>query len=302
MKIFDLHCDTLDKLKNENYSIKENCGYISESGLLKGEYTAQCFAIYTPCGIFAEESFHYFEKQLSVFEKMLENSSVLAFAKSKKQLYKNQSSQKVSAILTVENAEFLDRKIERIKYLQDYGTRLLGLVHNGENCLGFAHKTSNAPLKSFGKTVVEYLNDTNILVDVSHLNYRGFFDVARISKNPIIASHSACFSLQKNSRNLQDDQIIEIAKSGGVVGVPFYAPFLNGSNITQISDIINHFAHLIKVGGEDVAAFGTDFDGMQCEMFLKNCEKMQPLVEKIIKKFGYSVAEKICFKNAIRIF
>jgi membrane dipeptidase len=100
---------------------------------------------------------------------------------------------------------------------------------------------------------------------------------------------------------LYDFQIKKIANSGGVVGVPFYSYFLNGANKTEIADIIHHLERLINIGGENVAAIGTDFDGMNCNLPFKNAGDMQLLVDAIIKKFGLKIAEKICYKNALRI-
>jgi membrane dipeptidase len=83
--------------------------------------------------------------------------------------------------------------------------------------------------------------------------------------------------------------------------VPFYSYFLNGTNKTEIADIIHHLEHLINIGGQEVAAIGTDFDGMNCNLPFKNAGDMQHLVDVIIKKFGLKIAEKICYKNALRI-
>lgn len=301
MKIFDLHCDTLYKFANGEYSIKENNGHITEKALKNNDYLAQCFAVYIPQNILGEESFEYFKKQYNIYKKILGESEVIAGAKNRNDIKNNLKNNKVSAVLTVENGELLNGKLDRLSFLEDCGVKILGLVHNGENCLGFPHTETDLSLKDFGKQVVNAVNNTDMVIDVSHLNIGGFCDVANISKKPFIASHSACMELQNHSRNLYDEQIKTIANSGGIVGVPFYSQFLNGTNKTEISDIIRHIEHLIKVGGEDVAALGTDFDGMECEMFLKTCADMQLLADAIIKKFGYTVAEKICYKNALRI-
>ncbi len=301
MKIIDLHCDTLYKFTKTEYSIKENNGHVTEKGLKKADYLAQCFAIYLPTYIRGEDGFLFFKKQYNRFLKIIEESEDLEIAKKFEDIKENSKKCKISAVLTVENAEFLNGELERLKFLKDCGIKILGLVHNGENCLGFPHNKTDLPLKDFGKEVVSAVNDTDIVIDVSHLNLGGFLDVANISKKPFIASHSACMELQNHSRNLFDEQIKIIANSGGIIGVPFYSVFLNGTNKTEIFDIICHIEHLIKVGGEDVAALGTDFDGMECEMFLKTCADMPVLKTEIIKKFGYQVAEKICYKNALRI-
>jgi membrane dipeptidase len=292
MKIVDLHCDTLYKFyEDNNYSFFENDGHISENALIKGDYLAQCFAIYIPQDITGEDAFTFFERQYESFINLKNSSNVLG--------------NKIKAILTVENAELLNGKLNRIDYLRERQVKILGLIHNGENCLGFPHSkdeiSSNKPLKNFGREVIDALNSTNITADVSHLNLGGFMDVANLSKKPFIASHSGCREIVDHSRNLYDFQIKKIANSGGIVGVPFYSYFLNGTNKTEIADIIHHLERLINIGGENVAAIGTDFDGMECELPLKSAGDIQLLVDAIIKKFGLKIAEKICYKNALRI-
>ena len=290
MKIIDLHCDTLMKL-SANYSFKENSGHISEQNLIKGGYAAQCFAVYTPPEIRGENAFKFANNEFIKFRKMIAESEIF--------------NNKISAVLTMENAEFLNQKIERIKVLKEHNVKILGLVHNDENCLAYPHSADKSKdglgLKNFGKTVVDYLNFTDITVDVSHLNYGGFCDVAKFSKKPFVATHSACREICNHSRNLYDTQIKQIANSGGVIGIPFYSKFLNGGEKTDIKDIILHLKHLIKIGGEDAAAIGTDFDGMECLMFIKDASGMQVLADALIKEFGFWVAEKICFKNALKV-
>ncbi len=306
MKIFDLHCDTLFKFyENLHYSLTANDGHITDCGLLNGGYLAQCFAIYQPTDIIGNNGFSFFKRQCDVFEQMVNASDILKIAKTKSDIEENAKDGKVSAVLTVENSDFLQGDISRIDTLKETQVRIMGLTHNGENCLGFPHSADNLlnalPLKAFGLEVVDALNFTDITVDVSHLNEGGFWDVARLSKKPFVATHSGCRAVFDHSRNLTDDQIKAVAESGGVVGCVFYSHFLNGTNCATTEDIIRHLEHLIKVGGEDVAALGSDFDGMDCELEFKNAQGMPALAEAIVDKFGFSVAEKICFKNALRI-
>ena len=293
MNIIDLHCDTIYEYAKRGL---ENL-FINENFLLEAKYIAQVFAIYTPSELHRDKAFKWVEASIQRFKKYIDEFTKITISKDIKQNINNDN---ICAILSVENAEFLDNKIERLKFCCENNVRILGLIHNGENCLGYPH-TQNLGLKKFGKEVIEALENTNIIIDVSHLSLKGFFDVANLTKKPFIASHSACREIQENTRNLFDKQIKIIAQSGGVVGVPFYSYFLNGTNKTGISDIIYHLEHLIKVGGENVAAFGTDFDGMQCDLGIKNALDMKKLVDEIIKNFGSSVAEKICYKNALRI-
>ena len=306
MFVFDLHCDTLFKFfETPQYSISQNNGHISDVGLKVGGYFAQCFAIYQPTDITGDSGFEFFKKQCDVFNNVVCKGSVLEMATDKMDIEENRKNGKVSAVLTVENADFLQNDLNRLKTVEENGVKILGLVHNGENCLGHPHSNDTAladlPLKGFGCEVVEALNSTNITVDVSHLNVGGFWDVARLSKKPFVATHSGCSAVFKHPRNLCDEQIKAIAQSGGVVGCVFYSHFLNGTDTTDIDSVLRHLEHLIKVGGEDVAALGSDFDGMECELFLQNASGMQILTDAVIQKFGFSVAEKLCFRNAMRI-
>ncbi len=307
MKIIDLHCDSIYKFfeLGEEYSFKQNNGHLSENALVKGGYLAQCFAIYTPFNFYGEDAYSYFKSQYEIFSNMLKKSMILRKAQSGKEIESNKIKNKISAILTIENAEFLNGKLERVSEIENMGVKFLGLIHNHENCIGFPHSKNgenhNIPLKKFGREVVDILNDHSIFIDVSHLNFGGFIEVAKLSKKPFIASHSACYSLKEHSRNLTDEQIKIIAESGGIVGIPFYSKFLNGTDETKLEDIIYHLEYLIKVGGQEVVALGSDFDGIDCQLFLKNGSEMQILANAIVKNFGFSLAEKICYKNAMRI-
>ncbi len=306
MKIFDLHCDTLLKLRKPYYSINDNNGHISEKSLIDGDYLAQCFAIYIPPEIRGKNAFCYFNEQYELFKNTVNNSNILEYMKTQKDIYKNSYDNKVSCILTAENSEFLNNDLNNLNLVKEYNIKILGLIHNGENCIGFPNSfNSNAemlPLKPFGKDVVESLNSFDTFIDVSHLNIGGFNDVITISKKPIVATHSCCRNLCDHPRNLYDYQIREIAETGGLIGINYYSIFLNGTNITDITDIIRHISHLIKIGGEDVVALGSDFDGIDNLLPFNNCGDIQLLCDELVKNFGFSIAEKICYKNAIGLF
>lgn len=306
MYIIDLHCDTLDKLYcNNRYSFFKSNGFITDLALYLGGYAAQCFAIYQPAYVKGNNGYMFFRQQYNRFKKITSASRYVTRAKSLNVLNKCTKNRNVLAVLTVENADFLQNDLTKLKIIEHSGVKILGLIHNSENCLGFPNSNvkeiDRMPLKPFGKKVVEAVNFCNMLIDVSHLNTGGFYDVAAISEKPFIASHSACRTICDNPRNLYDEQIRIIAESGGVVGLCFYSRFLNGTNKTDITDILRHYKHLINIGGSDVAAIGSDFDGMDCNLFIKSASEMPIFADALIKEFGFYTAEKICFKNALRI-
>lgn len=305
MRVIDLHCDTLYKIHKYGKEKAFSKGHISDIKLKNGGYMAQCFAVYQPIDITKDNGLKHFNEQCRLYCKTVKDSKILRLACNKKDVIDNYKKNMVSAVLTVENLDFLQNDINNIKLLTANKVKIAGLIHNGENCIGFPHsadrKKALMPLKGFGKEVIEALGEAKITVDVSHLNVGGFFDVAKISKRPFVATHSCCRAVFDHSRNLDDVQIRAVALSGGVMGLNLYSLFLNGTDKTEVADVIRHLEHLINIGGEDVAAIGTDFDGMDCELFLKDASKIQTLCSELIKRFGFSMTEKICFKNALRI-
>ena len=305
MYIFDLHCDTLHKFyENPLYNLSNNSGHITDYGLVSGSYIGECFAIFLPDDIPKDKQYMFFKNQYNRFCSAA--TGMLKPAKNRRDILNNFKRKKVSAILTVENADFLGGDLKKLKIAERLGVKILGLCWNNENCLAFPNspipEIHDLPLKLFGREVVSALNGSNILADVSHLNFGGFMDVAAISKKPFIASHSACYSVFPHPRNLTDEQIKSISERGGVVGLNLYSRFLNGTNKTEFDDIIRHFKHLIKVGGESVAAIGSDFDGMECELPIKTASDMPLLADRLIREFGFITAEKICYRNALRLF
>ncbi len=303
MFIFDLHSDTLSLLlENPEQSIQKNDGLISDYKLFSGGYIAQCFAAFLPPKC-KDNPYLHFKKQYNLFKNF--SSPLLKTAKTKKEINNNLRNGRVSALLSVENADFLMGDFKKLKIIETLGVKVLGLCWNNENCLGFGNSNNaeinSLPLKKFGCELIERLNHSPIIADVSHLNIGGFKDVCAISKKPFIASHSACSSIFRHKRNLTDEQIKAIANSGGVIGLNFYSRFLNGTDKTEFSDIIRHSKHIINVGGEDAAAIGTDFDGMNCILPLKSAADMPYFADILIKEFGITKAEKICYKNALRL-
>ena len=303
MYIFDLHSDTLSLLlEKSGQSINKNDGMISDYKLFSGGYIAQCFAAFLPENC-KENPYMRFKNQYNIFKNF--SSPFLKTARNKKEVTNNLKNGKVSALLSVENADFLMGDFKKLKIIETLGVKILGLCWNNENCIGFGNSDNahlnSLPLKNFGCELVERLNYSPVIADVSHLNIGGFECLCALSKKPFIASHSACASVFKDKRNLTDEQIRKIANSGGVIGLNFYSRFLNGTNKTEFSDIIRHYKNIIKVGGEDCAAIGTDFDGMKCLLPFNSAADMPKLADILIKEFGITAAQKICYKNALRI-
>jgi membrane dipeptidase len=178
----------------------------------------------------------------------------------------------LAVVLHIEGAEPIDPGLAALDAWYAAGLRSLGPVWSRENAFGYGvpFRFPSSPdvgpgLTDAGRALVRRCADLGIVVDVSHLNAAGFADVARVDVMPIVASHCACHALCPASRNLTDDQLREIARSGGLVGITFVAAFVREDGRdepdTPLSTLVAHVRHAVDVAGIDHVALGSDFDG-----------------------------------------
>ena len=157
-------------------------------------------------------------------------------------------------------------------------------------------------LKPFGEEVVAKMNELGMIIDTSHLSEGGFYDVAKLSKQPFVASHSCARALCNHRRNLTDDQLKTLGNAGGVVGVNFYNYFLKeDSEYATIEQIIDHLVYMKDKAGIDALGFGSDFDGIEDNGELVNYSGFTRLLSAMEKKFTDDEIDKICSLNALRI-
>lgn len=278
MRFFDLHCDTLSAIANGERTVSE-----SMESLEKGGVKAQCFAVFSISNTENNE----FLKQIKIFEE-----------------FKNSTCFK--AVLTAENIGFTKGETAEIDKLSKQGVRAASLIHNIENKLAFPNSFNRdihlKGLKPAGITAVEYMDAVGLTLDVSHLNMGGFYDVSRICRRPIIATHSCCNAIYSHPRNLYDSQLRIIARSGGIVGICFYSRFLNGTDSMSADDVVRQARHIADIAGIDAVALGSDFDGMENKNGLNCSRDFVHLMDSLNRYFTLDECDKICYKNAERIF
>ena len=217
----------------------------------------------------------------------------------------------IGIILHIEGAEAIDNEFKSLNKLYDKGLRSIGIVWSRNNIFGhgvpFSYPSSpdrGPGLTSVGKALVKHCNEKGILIDLSHLNQKGFYDIAKISNAPLIATHSNAHYITNHSRNLTNDQLITIKESNGIVGINFATSFLrkDGRMIPETSlDIItDHLEHLLNFLGENNIALGSDYDGAIVPKDISNISKIGNLCLHLKDK-GYSkkLIEKIFYKNWI---
>lgn len=313
MKIIDMHCDTLLECYLKEYGLRKKSGHIDLESMKSAGALAQFFAIFIPWQKEAEEygielmPYELFQEIYKLYQRELKaNGDMIIPALSYEDILKNEKAGKMSSILSIEDGQLLDSKIGRLDELHNKGVRLMTLLWNHENCIGFPNssdaKLHQKGLKPFGIDAVEAMNDIGIIVDVSHLSEGGFYDVAKHSKKPFVASHSCARTMCDHQRNLTDDQLRCIANAGGVVGVNFYSKFLKAnSDFTKVEDIMEHIHYMMNMMGSESIALGSDFDGISCGLEMDGYGQYDKLISQIEKKYSADIVEKICYENILRV-
>ncbi len=213
------------------------------------------------------------------------------------------------AILHFEGAEAIDPEFAVLRLGYRLGLRSLGLTWSRPNIYaeGVGPEDRGRGLTQLGRALVRACNELGVLLDVSHLNDAGFWDVIECSTQPVVASHSNCRALCPVPRNLTDEQIRALAAKGGLLGINFHVGFLRAGaerpEDVSLGDVIAHIDHVAELVGVDYVAFGSDFDGATMPRDLPDVAALPWLVEALLRH-GYDDAavSKICYENWLRVF
>ena len=215
----------------------------------------------------------------------------------------------IAALMHVEGAEGIGPDLAELEVLHAAGLRSLGPVWSRPNIFGhgvpFAYPATpdiGPGLTDAGLRLVAECERLGILIDLSHLNEAGFWDVARISSRPLVATHSCVHAISAQSRNLTDRQLSAIAESGGVVGLNFGCQFLREDgerrDDTPLAMMVRHLAYLVERLGETGVALGSDFDGALMPQAIGTAAGL-PALTKAMQQAGFGAAliDRICWQN-----
>ena len=243
----------------------------------------------------------------------LEETGALVICRSADDIRKALAEDKIAAVMHMEGAEAIDPDFHALDVLHSAGLRSLGPVWSRPNIYGhgvpfrFPSTGDTGPgLSDHGLRLLGRCNRLGILFDLSHLNEAGFWDVARHSTAPLVATHSNAHAITPASRNLTDAQLDAIRESDGMVGLNFAVAFLrdDGRQVaeTPLAQMLKHLDHLIEKLGEDRVGFGSDFDGATVPEEIGDCAGLPNLRQKMIEHgYGPDLIEKLCNKNWIRV-
>lgn len=315
MNLFDLHCDTAGECFNRKNPLFDGNMHINicKGGCL--DKWAQLFAIWIPDELRGKEARRYFEKVLLNFKDEIQhNNSKIKLCQGISDFDSSVSSRKCAAFLACEGASpFADS--EGAYRAKECGVKLITLTWNGENEVGYGCQSgADSGLKTAGKVLLKNMERLKIVADVSHLNRAGFYD-AISSGASVIASHSNSESVllktRKDSedkffscrRNLNDEQIKLLIECKGLIGINFCRSFLGDRDDDGFEAVYRHMSHMLYMGGENVLAIGSDFDGCEINPELAGVDKIPALHSFLAEKgFDNELLRKIFFKNAEKFF
>lgn len=306
MKYIDLHCDTASRMLYSNGSLKKNKFSIDIEKLKKGDALAQVFAFFIDIGEVKDPFIEFQVMYKNFINEIKKNKNSIEIATNVEDLKQIQNNNKISAFLSIEEGEVLQGDIENIEKVYDMGIRFITLTWNYKNSIGFPNYQylyTDKGLTTLGIEMVKEMERKGIVPDASHLSDKGFYDLVEYCNKPFIVTHSNSRYIKEHPRNLTDDMIKKLSEKGGIMGINFCSDFVGRNSITQIDDLIRHINHIRDVGGIDVISLGSDFDGIENEVEIKDASQMNKLV-LALEKAGYTEdeVEKIMYKNALRFF
>ncbi|WP_123040116.1 dipeptidase [Cohnella candidum] len=301
----DLHCDVISKmLLHPGLSLLQPDDRLDVTAerLKQGNVELQVFALYLPEAL---------PKQPETVFRAAEAywSGVLAHPDIRPVLRGSDvdvvtGKEPIGALLSLEGVDGLQGQFWALRLLYRLGLRLLGPTWNHANwaCDG-ATEPRGGGLTRAGKQLVAECEGLGILLDVSHLSDRGFWDLANMARRPFFASHSNVRALVPQSRNLTDDQIRAIAAVDGVIGVTFVPWFLTGQEPARIEDVLRHVEYVCSIAGPRHVAFGSDFDGIERHARgLAQPGQYPVLAEALLKRFPEDQVRGFMGGNAKRFF
>ncbi|MDR7238232.1 dipeptidase [Neobacillus drentensis] len=301
MKIIDLHCDALLKLQEAKGSLRFADApelQTNKQRLQQGQIKVQCFAIFIEPEIKGDQKFQVALEQIDYFYKeVLGKNPDMVHIKDWSDFDDLKIGQ-IGAMLTLEGVDAISNDLAKLHILCQLGVRSVGLTWNQANLAADgAGEPRGAGLTLFGKEIVKFNNEHQILTDVSHLSDKGIWEVIELAKYPI-ASHSNARALCNHLRNLTDEQAQAMFAKGGLIHVVYHPPFVKESGEVTIPDLVKHIDHFCSLGGVKQIGFGSDFDGISTLITnLDDASKSQNLINELLKYYSEEVVRGFAYQN-----
>lgn len=285
--LFDAHCDTIVSAEN----LRKNSAQLDLTRLRNYSPSAQIFAICTEFLDNAAQSASFYLDKLKSEIKM--NSDIVSLCLNSEDLDNAIRNNKIAAFISVEGAE----QISSLDAAYEAGVRIIHPTWNFDNSICGAAMQGGTGLTEYGREYVHKAQTLGILLDMSHISERGFWDVLEITEKPVIAGHSNSKTLCNHPRNLSDEQFTALVSCGGGAGINLYPEFLGFNR--DIDAVIAHIEHFLALGGEKAVFLGCDFDGIEITpKGINGVEDLEKLYEALLRmNYPESLVRNIFFNN-----
>lgn len=301
MHIIDAHCDALSKLylnpRLDFYKEEQELD-VNYPRLQKSDIKIQCFAIYIPEQI-QPQTYEHIVNMVDIFYKKVVRPGCLQVINNVNDLEYVIKNEIKGAILTLEGTGALSGNLAYVRNLYQMGVRCIGITWNYANWAAdgiMEPRKGGFTLK--GKRLIQEMEQLGMLVDVSHLSEKGFWELVEMYPKSFMASHSNSQDVCPHPRNLSNDQIKAIIERKGQIGLTFVPYFVQSHKPIQVKHLLTHIDHICSMGGETNIGFGSDFDGIdQWIQGLEHSGKYENLIEALCKNYTQEQAEGFLFGN-----
>lgn len=288
---FDMHCDTIFMLERDGGTLRQNDGQfdLERAG---GLSLCQFFALYTPAEHPEADCWPHILRMWEILKaQVAANAGAITLCSTAEQAAEAVEAGGHAAFVSIESADPLENDTEkRMDFLAHMGVRLMSLTHNADNGFACGAMTeSDKGLSPRGRELIAMAESRGIVLDVSHLSQKSFYDALPLCGRPAAASHSSADAVTRHPRNLTDEQFIMIKQAGGFVGLNLHADFIRTGAAATIDDALRHAEHFLALGGEHTLGFGCDLDGCTLPQGFTGIESMAALYERMLKA-GYAQA------------
>lgn len=293
---FDAHCDTAVPVHYTGGSLWENGFHLD---LRRLSAYAPCAQVFSVCVRHQPGMTRETELVLDTLLRELEkHPETVTLCRNAVDITNAARSGKVAALLSVEGMEKLDCRLETLKRAWDRGVRIVHITWNHDNALCGAAMDSGSGLTAAGRAFVPAAQEMGVVLDMSHLSERGFWDTLELAKKPVLAGHSDSLAVCGDwPRNLTDEQFKALVETGGVAGLNFCCDFLGHGR--DIDAILRHAEHFLSLGGEKALCLGGDLDGIPVlPAGLEGVQSMGALYEAMLRlNWSESLVQDIFYNN-----
>jgi membrane dipeptidase len=304
---FDAHCDVLFKMwmdaKTHSFHAPDSPLDASFDRLNEAPVALQIFAIFVPGFVSRGSRFEAALKQVDLFFEEIEDGNRVFIVQWAPDLERC-APRRIGALLCLEGADALQGELHHLRTFYRLGVRQMGLTWNHANEVadGIGEERGGG-LTRFGREVVREMKRLGMIVDVSHLSVRGFWDVMQVPDLAVVASHSNCRAVCPHPRNLEDWQIRALIEKGGLIGITFVPSFVQREGKASVDHVLRHIEHVCELGGENHLMFGSDFDGIDSKVEgLEHAGAFARFGETLLKHYPEKLVKKWAWKNAFRFY